>query len=132
MRAIIRMETTMNFCALALIMSMSASAQDYEKIEKALIYDYDQATSLGDKVYGSVVCDFEKDNPGRNSHGGPVAIEYANGDLIAFHTNTDGHNLNGWSEYAISKDGGRTWEKYNKFKYSYDTFRQKSQSSCMG
>lgn len=108
----------------ALILSMSVSAQDYEKIERTLIYDYDQHTSLGDRVYGTVICDFEHENPGRNSHGGPVAIEYSNGDLVAFHTNTNGHNLNGWSEYAVSKDGGRTWSKYNKFKYSYDTFRQ--------
>jgi hypothetical protein len=95
----------------------------YENIDGALIYDYDPSTRVGDIVFGTIVCDFENDNLGRNSHGGPVAIEYANGDLVAFHTNASGHNVDAWSEYAISKDGGRTWNMYNKFKYSYDTYQ---------
>ena len=95
----------------------------YEKVDGSLIYDYDPTTRVGDIVFGTIVCDFENDNSGRNSHGGPVAIEYANGDLVAFHSNATGHSVDGWSEYAISKDGGRTWDMYNKFRYSYDTYQ---------
>jgi hypothetical protein len=98
-------------------------AANYEIIDGSLIYDYDPSTRVGDIIFGTIVCDFENDNPGRNSHGGPVAIEYANGDLVAFHSNVSGHNVDGWSEYAISKDGGRTWDMYNKFRYSYDTYQ---------
>lgn len=110
-------------CILAFMGCTSVPEPVYEKIDGALIYDYDPSTRLGDTIFGTIVCDFENDNPGRNSHGGPVTIEYANGDLVAFHTNADGHSLHGWSEYAISKDGGRTWGMYNKFKYSYDTYQ---------
>jgi hypothetical protein len=99
----------------------AVGGQDYERIDGALVYDYDPQTKLGDDVYGTIICDFENHSPGRNSHGGPVCMEYANGDLVAFHTNASGHNLDGWSEYARSKDGGKTWNMYNKFKYSYDT-----------
>jgi hypothetical protein len=110
-------------CASLLFSCTPINAQDYEKINNALVYDYNPTTKLGDKIFGTVVCDFEHDNPGRNSHGGPIALEYANSDLVAFHTNTDGHSINGWSEYTLSKDGGRTWKMYNKFKYSYDTYQ---------
>ncbi len=96
---------------------------NYEKIGGSVIYDYDPTTRLGDKVFGTIVCDFENDNLSRNSHGGPVALELANGNLFAFYTNASGHNVDGWSEYSISSDGGRTWEMYNKFNYSYNTYR---------
>ena len=99
-------------------------AQDYEKIDGALIYDYDPATKIGDDVFGTIICDFENDAPGRNSHGGPVCMEYANGTIVAFHTNASDHNLDGWSEYAVSKDHGKTWDKYNKFQYSYATYQR--------
>ena len=36
-------------------------------IDGAVIYDHDTATNLGDDVFGNVICDFEKDAPGRNS-----------------------------------------------------------------
>lgn len=110
------------FCLAAFTAGLAFS-QDYEEIDGALIYDYDPETQLGDDVYGTIVCNFEKDSPGRNSHGGPVCMEYANGDLVAFHTNASGHNLDGWSEYAVSKDGGKTWDMYNKFQYSYQTYQ---------
>ena len=97
---------------------------DYEKIDGAVIYDYDPTTRLGDTIFGTIVCDFENDDPGRNSHGGPVALEYANGNLVTFYANSSGHNVDGWSEYAISKDGGRTWDMYNKFGYSYETYQK--------
>ena len=93
-------------------------------IDDALIYDHDSATNVGDDVFGNVICDFEKDAPGRNSHGGPVCMEYPNGSIVAFHTNASDHNLDGWSEYAVSKDGGKTWEKYKKFDYSHDAYRK--------
>ena len=69
-------------------------------IDGALVYDHDPETSPGDKVFGNVICDFEKDSPGRNSHGGPVCMEYPDGSLVAFHTNTSDHNLDGWSEFG--------------------------------
>lgn len=96
----------------------------YERIDGAVIYDYDPSTKLGDDVFGTIICDFENDAPDRNSHGAPVCMEYPNGDLVAFHANTSGHNADGWSEYAVSKDGGKTWSKYNKFKYSYDAYKK--------
>lgn len=95
-----------------------------ERIDGTLIYDYDPSTKLGDDVYGTIICDHENNAPGRCSHGGPVCLEYPNGDLVAFHTNTSDHNLDGWSEYAVSKDGGKTWDMNNKFKYSYETYQQ--------
>jgi hypothetical protein len=94
------------------------------QIDSAVIYDHDPATKLGDDVFGNVICDFEKDAPGRCSHGGPVCMEYPNGSIVAFHTNASDHNLDGWSEYAVSKDGGRTWEKYNRFAYSYEAYQK--------
>ncbi len=97
---------------------------EYERIDGAVIYDYEPGTKIGDDFFGTIICDFENDEPGRCSHGGPVCMEYSNGDIVAFHTNTSGHNLDGWSEYAVSKDGGRTWDKYNKFKYSYDAYQK--------
>lgn len=110
-------------CAQNKEVSVIAPDPVFEEMDGSLIYDYNPETRVGDKVYGTIVCDFENDNPGRNSHGGPVAMEYANGDLVMFHTNTSGHNEDGWSEYALSKDGGRTWSKNNKFKYSYNAYQ---------
>lgn len=109
-------------CSQKLFENRKVIPPDFEVSDGSIIYDYNPGTKLGDKVYGTIVCDFENDQPGRNSHGGPIAIEYANGDLIMFHTNTIGHSLDGWSEYALSKDGGRTWKRNNIFKYSYDTY----------
>lgn len=94
------------------------------RIDSALVYDHNPETSPGDKVFGNVICNFEKDSPGRNSHGGPVCMEYPDGSLVAFHTNTSDHNLDGWSEYAVSNDRGKTWKKYQKFAYSYETYRK--------
>ena len=96
----------------------------YEITDGSLIYDYDPSTRVGDKVFGTIVADFETENPGRNSHGGPVALELANGNLFVFHTNVTGHSVDGWSEYAISTDGGRTWDMYNKFIYSYNAYQK--------
>ncbi len=95
-----------------------------QQIDGAVIYDHDSATKRGDDVFGNVICDFEKDAPGRNSHGGPVCMEYPNGSIVAFHTNASDHNLDGWSEYALSKDGGKTWEKYKKFDYSHEAYQR--------
>ena len=100
----------------------------YEQIDGALIYDHDPSTKLGDDIFGTIISDLEHDFPGRNSHGGPVCMEYPNGQIVAFNANTSDHNNDGWSEYAASPDGGKTWEKYNKFPYSYDAYQQDPKS----
>ena len=97
-------------------------AEDPGRIDGVRIYDYDPSTELGDDIFGDIIADLENDAPGRCTHGGPVCMEYADGRIVAFHTNTTDHNLDGWTEYAESSDGGRTWKKYNKFQYSYDRY----------
>ncbi len=95
-----------------------------EQVGGSLIYDYDPDTRVGDKVFGDIVSNLEKDQPGRNSHGGPVCLEYANGDIAAFCSSASGHNTDGWSEYALSKDGGKSWTMYHKFPYSFKAYRR--------
>ena len=73
-------------------------AAQYERIDGAVIYDHDPSTKLGDDIFGTVIADFKNDAPGRCSHGGPVCMEYANGNIAAFYANTSDHNLDGWSE----------------------------------
>ena len=99
-------------------------SQDYESIHGAVIYDHDPSTKLGDDVFGTLISDLENDFPGRNSHGGPVCMEYPNGQIVAFNTNTSDHNIDGWSEYAVSKDGGKSWEMYNRFPYSFEAYQR--------
>ena len=115
-------------CLLTLLQGVVA-AQDYEHHEDiagAVLYDHNPATSLGDDVFGNVVADFgdPTDRRLRCSHGGPVCMEYANGTLAAFYANTSSHNVDGWSEYAISRDRGRTWDKYHPFPYSHDAYQR--------
>ncbi len=100
------------------------SLKPYDRIESALVYDHDPETRLGDEIFGDVIVDFENDDPGRNSHGGPVCMQYADGRIVAFHSNASDHNLDGWSEYAFSDDGATSWQRYNKFQYSYDQYRR--------
>ena len=95
-----------------------------QHIVDAVIYDHDPSTSVGDRVFGDLICDFERTSPGRNSHGGPVCMEFPNGRIVAFHTNTSDHNLDGWSEYAVSEDRGRTWKKNNRHPDSYNSYRK--------
>ena len=80
------------------------AGKDAQSINGAIIYDHDPATKVGDAVFGTLIADMEHDHPGRCSHGGPVCRDYANGDLVAFYANTSDHNLDGWSEYAVSKN----------------------------
>ena len=96
--------------------------KSYDRIDGALVYDHDPGTRLGDEIFGDVIVDFENDDPGRNSHGGPVCMQYADGRIVAFHSNASDHNLDGWSEYAFSDDGATSWQRYNKFQYSYDQY----------
>ena len=93
------------------------------KLDKAYMYAYGPYNEVGANTFGTIVSNFEKDFPGRNSHDGSVPLQYPNGDLVAFNFNVSGHNNDGWSEYAVSKDGGRTWSMYNKFPYSYETYQ---------
>ena len=44
------------------------------------------------------------------------------GRIVAFNTNTSDHNLDGWSEHAESRDGGKTWKMYNRFPYSFEAY----------
>ena len=100
-------------------------AQDsgqYHPIDGAVIYDHDPSTKVGDDIFGNVIADFENDAPGRCSHGGPVCMEYPNGDIVAFYANTSDHNLDGWSEYAVSRNRGKTWDRYNKLPYSFEAY----------
>jgi hypothetical protein len=106
-----------------------STAQDFERhknIDDAVIYDYNANTKLGDDVFGTIVADFSDTTGGRmrNSHGGPVCMEYTDGTLVAFYTNTSGHNIDGWSEYALSRDGGRTWDKYHPFPFSKNAYEK--------
>ncbi len=103
------------------LMAQQDSTQ-YHRIDGAVIYDHDPSTQLGDDIFGDIIADFENDAPGRCSHGGPVCLEYPNGNIAAFHSNTSDHNLDGWSEYALSRDGGRTWKRHNKVQYSFDAY----------
>jgi BNR/Asp-box repeat len=119
---------TVAFCLLIQILG-EVAAQDYERhenIEGATIYDYSPSTKLGDDAFGTVVADFGDSADGqlRCSHGGPVCMEYASGTLLAFYANTSSHNVDGWSEYAISKDRGRTWDKYHPLPYSYAAYQK--------
>ena len=102
---------------------------DYEQpagIEGAVLYDYDPATKLGDDVFGTVVADFSRPLDGRKrcSHGGPVCLEYPDGTLVAFYANTSSHNVDGWTEYALSKDKGRTWDKHHPFPHSLAAYEK--------
>ncbi len=102
----------------------TAYAQDGTDIGGAVVYDYNPSTQLGDPVFGTLIADMQHDHPGRCSHGGPVCLQYANGAIAAFYANTSDHNEDGWSEYALSKDGGRTWDKYNRVLYSFDAHQK--------
>jgi hypothetical protein len=101
------------------------------KLYKAQMYAYGPYNKVGDSIFGTRVCNFGNDYPGRNSHAGPVALQYPNGDLVAFYTNCSGHNADGWSEYSVSKDGGRTWSMYNKFDYSYNAYQNNRNSTAL-
>ena len=102
----IREQTVAVLCLFGLAAG-TVFAQDKESIDGAVIYDHDPSTKLGDHVFGTIVSDLEHDFPGRNSHGGPVCLEYPSGQIVAFNTNTSDHNLDGWSEYAVSREIGR-------------------------
>ena len=54
----------------------------------------------------------------------PSACNIRTAASSPFTTNASDHNLDGWSEYAVSKDGGKTWQKYNKFAYSHETYQK--------
>ena len=112
----------------------TVSAQNNESIDGALIYDHDPSTELGDRVFGTIVSDFEHDSPGRNSHGGPVCMEYPNGQMVAFNTNTSDHNLDGWSEQTIR--GESRWrqelEDVQQVSLLIRSLSERSQSACLG
>lgn len=99
-------------------------AEEGTDIGGAIVYDYNPSTKLGDPVFGTLIADMEHDHPGRCSHGGPVCIQYANGDIAAFYANTSDHNVDGWTEYALSSDGGKTWSKYNRLPHCYDAYQK--------
>lgn len=98
----------------------------HPQLAGAVIYDHNPSTKLGDDVFGDLIADFADQTVGqlRCSHGGPVCLEYANGNIVAFYANTSSHNEDGWTEYAVSKDRGKTWDKYNKFTYSSEAYQK--------
>lgn len=64
---------------------------------------------------------------GRSGHMGNTLTQCANGDVLAFYTNTSGilrggHLLDGWSEYRRSTDGGHTWGEALVFPHSRQTW----------
>lgn len=107
-----------------LVLTETGIAQGLKSINAPRIVDYDPATELGDPVFGSLIADMENDHAGRCSHGGPVCLQYANGDIAAFYANTSDHNIDGWTEYALSHDGGKTWDRYNPLPYSLDAYQR--------
>ncbi len=113
-------------CFLIPVIGMWCTEDDL-RIDGIVIHDNNPLTQPGDSVFGTIIADMQHDHPGRCSHGGPVCLEYANGDIAAFYANTSDHNIDGWSEYALSKDGGKTWDKYNKLSYSYDAYQQSTE-----
>lgn len=124
-----RRVTMMGLCLLALWPEWAhAQAQDGNDIGVAIVYDYAPSTRLGDAIFGTLVADMEHDHPGRCSHGGPVCLQYANGGIAAFYANTSDHNTDGWTDYATSDDGGKTWSRYNKLPYSYEAYQNDPQS----
>lgn len=104
----------------------NTKSSEGEVIGASVIYDHNPETQVGDKIFGDIVSNIEQDQPGRNSHGGPVCLEYPNGDIAAFCTSASGHNTDGWSEYALSTDGGQSWTMYHRFPYSYEAYQQDS------
>ena len=115
---------------LLIFLPVIAGAQDMRAPQEhrgcASVYDHNPSTHLGDDVFGTIVADFSKpvDGQMRCSHGGPVCLEYADGTLAAFYANTSSHNTDGWSETALSKDGGKTWDKYHPFAFSKEALRE--------
>jgi hypothetical protein len=112
-----------------LVQIASVLAQDFEKapgIDGAVIYDHNPGSKVGDAVFGDCIADFSDPVNGlqRCSHGGPVCLEYADGTLAAFYANTSSHNIDGWSEYALSRDGGKSWDGYHPFRVSKEAWEQ--------
>ena len=112
-----------------LVQTASVAAQDFEKvpgIDGVVIYDHNPASKVGDAVFGDCIADFSDPATGlqRCSHGGPVCLEYADGTLVAFYANTSSHNIDGWSEFALSRDGGKSWDGYHPFAASREAWEQ--------
>ena len=112
-----------------------AGAQDYEhheNIDGAVIYDHAPSTKIGDDIFGDIIADFCEPVNGeqRCSHGGPVCMEYADGTVVVFYANTSSHNVDGWSEYAISRDKGKTWDKYHPSPYHLQYIKRTRNARC--
>ena len=112
--------------SLSSLIATGQENESHEQLAGAVIYDYDPTTKLGDHVFGTIVADFSEpvDGEYRCSHGGPVCLEYADGTLATFYANTSSHNVDGWSEYALSKDSGKTWDMYHPFPFSLEAYKK--------
>ena len=60
---------------------------------------------------------------GQSGHGNQALVECANGDIVSFFPRTSadsmqGHSTTGWTEYRISRDGGKTWSESSILEYS--------------
>lgn len=71
---------------------------------------------------GYMVIDYESDGNGRNGHNGRGLVECVNGDILLIYSNTSGHNVDGWSEYVRSTDGGETWGSRTYVQASKDEY----------
>ena len=65
----------------------------------------------------------DRETEGRSGHGGQAITQCRNGDILAFTSNVSGeafggHGVSGWSEYRISRDGGKTWSEPHILDYS--------------
>ena len=69
----------------------------------------------------------DNEKKGRSGHVGHAMAVFDEGKIIDFYANTSGirfggHSGFGWMEYKISEDYGKTFGRYKKFPYSWDTF----------
>ena len=58
-----------------------------------------------DDIFGDVIADFENHAPGRCSHGCPVCMEYANGNIVTFYQYERPQSIAGKHNAEIGLEG---------------------------
>ena len=73
---------------------------------------------------GILFVDHSKAN--RSGHLGHALVEHEPGNILAFYSNNSDHNRghsgDGWMEYRLSEDAGRTWSDPTPLPYSKQTY----------